>query len=88
MRKELEQTEKDLLEAVERGEALQVRLAEEQTCAHALRERVELVEEEMARLKALLEDSSREKAELSVYKEEMMRMSITCFHGVSGEPTW
>ncbi len=74
VRKELEQTEKDLLEAVERGEALQLRLAEEQTCAHALRERVEVVEEEMARLKALLEDSSRETAELSVYKEEVMRM--------------
>jgi chromosome segregation ATPase len=74
VRKELEQTEKDLLEAVERGEALQVRLAEEQTCADALRERVELVEEEMARLKALLEDSSRETAELNVYKEEVMRM--------------
>jgi chromosome segregation ATPase len=74
VRKELANATSALLEAVERGEALQAQLAESDAASSALRQRLEGVEEEAQRMNALLEDTSRENVELSGYKEEVTKL--------------
>ena len=74
VRNELEQANSDLLEAVERGEALQAQLACEEEARRGMQQRLEEVEEEGGRMNALLEDTSRENVELSMLKEELVKM--------------
>jgi chromosome segregation ATPase len=74
LRKELAEATSGLLEAVERGEALKAQVAEHDAAAGALRQRVEALEDESQRANALLEDTSRENVELSMYKEEVMKL--------------
>jgi len=71
VRKELEEATKNLLEAVESGETLKTKLA----AVDAARQRSEELEEESARLNALLEDTSRANVELSKCKEVRARPS-------------
>ena len=66
-RKELDDATNDLLVAVERGEALQAKLV-------AAEAQVVSLEEEATRLNALLEDTSRENVELSVCKDELLKI--------------
>jgi chromosome segregation ATPase len=71
---EREQATNDLLIAVERGEALQARVVAEEGEVQLLRQQVEELGEETRRLNALLEDTSRENVELSVCKDELVKL--------------
>lgn len=74
VRKELDTAAGALLEAVERGEALQGKVVERDAALDGLRQRLEGMEEESLRMNALLEDTSRENVDLSAYKEEVMKL--------------